>query len=207
MKVSRVVAFAGLCILCTGVAVYSAWYWMPGMAPSGFEPLRNGFGPTLLGLHAGSASLALLAGPWQLHGPLRAARPGLHRLLGRLYAVAVATGGLSGLALAAGSLWGPVVQAGFGSLAVIWLSVTGLGVRAALKRDFPSHRRWMVRSVALTFGALALRVEMPLLIASGLSFQTTYQIVSFLAWVPHLLIAEIWLNTSRLRAAWAHRSG
>ena len=58
-----------------------------------------------------------------------------------------------GLILAFGATTGPVSTAGFGTLAVIWFTVNTLGWKAAVDGRFADHRRWMIRSYALTFGA------------------------------------------------------
>ena len=52
-----------------------------------------------------------------------------------------------------------------------------------------AHRRWMTRSYALTFATVTLRLWLPRL-AAIFPFETAYQTVSWLAWVPNLLIVE-----------------
>ena len=45
----------------------------------------------------------------------------------------------------------------------------------AIRRgDVQTHRRWMLRNYALTFGAATLRIELPLLIIGGLTFHAAY---------------------------------
>ena len=51
----------------------------------------------------------------------------------------------------------------------------------------------MIRNFALTLAAVTLRNYMPLmLLAFGPSFRQSYVTVSWLCWVPNLLVAE-WL--------------
>ena len=67
-------------------------------------------------------------------------------------------GGLAVLAVAPVSSTGPVSSAGNTALAVLWLATGVAGYRAARVRRFGDHRRWMLRSVALTFSIVVNRV-------------------------------------------------
>ena len=151
-------------------------------------------------VHAGAASTALLLGPFQFIARLRAKRPRLHRWMGRTYVIACLAGGASGLLLAAGSSAGPIAQAGFGLLAVCWMIANVQAWRLALAGRYAEHRRWMVRSFAMTFGAVTLRLYLPIAPIMGYDFMTAYVAISWLAWVPNLMVAELYLNWSRLRS-------
>jgi hypothetical protein len=48
----------------------------------------------------------------------------------------------------------------------------------------------MLRSYALIFAAVTLRIELPLLIMALGEFTPAYQVVAWLSWVPNLLWAE-----------------
>jgi hypothetical protein len=81
---------------------------------------------------------------------------------------------------------------GFGLLAVLWF-FTGLqGYRMARSGRITAHRQWMIRNFALTLAAVTLRKWMPLMLGLHLPFRPTYITVSWICWVPNLLIAE-WL--------------
>lgn len=56
----------------------------------------------------------------------------------------------------------------------------------------------MIRSVALTFGAVMLRVYMTPLMASGWSVPETYQITAWASWVPNLIVVEWWFRRGRV---------
>jgi hypothetical protein len=122
----------------------------------------------------------------------RTRRSRWHRLAGRVYVVAIGIGGVSGLAIALRAFGGPVTRIGFATLAILWLASTGLAWSAARRRAWTTHRAWMIRSFALTFAAVTLRMFLPLLQTSGYSFEEAYRVVSWLCWVPNLLVAE-WL--------------
>jgi len=96
--------------------------------------------------------------------------------------------------VAFGSTAGPIATAGFGSLAVIWIFVNAQGWRTALARRFPEHRAWMIRSMSLTFGAVTLRLYLPIAPLLGYSFMDGFRVTSFMAWVPNLILAELYLR-------------
>jgi uncharacterized membrane protein len=150
-------------------------------------------------VHAGLASTALLTGPWQFLPRLRARVPRLHRWLGRVYIFCCVVGGSGGLLLASGSTAGPIARAGFGLLAVIWLLVNLQGLRLAMTGRYAEHRRWMIRSFALTFGAVLLRIYIPISQMMGIEFMMAYRAISWLAWVPNLVAAELYLRGASLR--------
>lgn len=182
-------------LLCIGVAAYSYRYLAPSGPPSS-SVTENGFAQPWLAVHVACAATALLLGPWQFLSTLRQRRPRWHRWSGRVYVAGCMLGGVSGLLLALGSVAGPIAMAGFGLLAVLWLLSTGLAWRAAMQRRFAEHRAWMIRSFALTFAAVTLRLQLPALVIflPSIEFIDGYRAISFLAWVPNLLVAEWYLR-------------
>lgn len=147
--------------------------------------------PVLLYVHILISPIALVLVPFQFSSRLRQTRPRLHRWLGRTYGVAILLGGLSGLMMAPNAGGGIVGQSGFFLLAVLWLATTATGIWQARQRNFASHQRWMIRSAALTWAAVTLRLYLPVL-STTLGFDTGYMMVAWLCWVPNLLVAE-WL--------------
>ncbi len=97
---------------------------------------------------------------------------------------------LSGLALGLSSPGGPIAAAGFAGLSLFWLVFTALAVRFAMAGDIARHRRWMIRSFALTFAAVTLRLYLPVFIASGMSYAKAAAFVAWLCRVPNLAFAE-----------------
>lgn len=183
-----------LIVLSVLIVAYASIYYLPLDLPEGMGLLENGFGPLPLAVHAASGSLALLTGPFQFFPGLRERRPKLHHALGRLYVAGCLVGGASGIVLAIGSTSGPLVTLGFGSLGLFWLVTTWTGLRLAIQRRITEHRRWMIRSFALTLAAVTLRFELPLMQIYGLDFPVAYLAVSYLCWVPNILLAEIYLR-------------
>ena len=77
---------------------------------------------------------------------------------------AIAVAGAAGLVLAPVSLAGAIGTAGFGTLALTWLACAALGLRAILRGDITAHRRWMLRTFALTYAGVTLRLSLIVLI-------------------------------------------
>ena len=195
------IAWMLLAILCLGVAAYSARYLLhPPQTPA--QALRNPLGVPWLFIHVAGAVTALALGSLQFLPALRRGSGPPHRWIGRVYVLGCLVGGAGGLILAPGSSAGPIASTGFASLAVIWIAVNLLGWRAAVQGRFAEHRRWMIRSWALTLAAVTLRLYLPLVMALDLPFLPWYRAISFLAWVPNLIAAELWLRlkASRVQA-------
>jgi hypothetical protein len=151
-------------------------------------------------VHVAGAATALLVSQLQLIPKLRRGMAAFHRWLGRLYVVGCTVGGIAGLPLALGSAAGPVATAGFGLLAVAWLVTTLSGWRAGFGRRIADHRSWMIRSFSLTYAAVTLRIYLAILPTLPIAFVSGYRAISFLCWVPNLLVAELFLRRSRLRS-------
>lgn len=158
-------------------------------------------------VHIVSAGLALAVGPLQFSRRLRAANRLAHRWIGRSYVLASLVGAGSGLVMSMASSVGLLGFFGFGSLSVVWGWATWRGFRAAAyERDFRAHQAWMIRSFALTYGAVTLRLWFALLVLAQLPFTTdleavlanAYAPLAFVAWLPNLVVAELMIRRRRL---------
>jgi uncharacterized membrane protein len=176
------------------IALVSYRYFIPSI-PEPSNVTGNLMARPWLLVHAGLAATALLTGPWQFLPRLRARAPQAHRWLGRVYIFSCVVGGTGGLLLASGTTAGPIARAGFGLLAVVWLVINLQGLRLAMTGRYAEHRQWMIRSFALTFGAVLLRVYIPIAMAMHIEFMTAYRAISWLAWVPNLILAELYLRS------------
>jgi uncharacterized membrane protein len=150
--------------------------------------------------HTMGGALAVLIGPFQLITNLRTSWPRLHRWMGRIYLLAVLAGALGGLYFAPMSTAGALGSVGFTTLALFWL-YSGAQAYIAIRRgNVQVHRRWMLRNYALTFAAATLRIELPLLIISGVAFPAAYTLVAWISWVPNWLAVEAWLRKGKAAA-------
>lgn len=175
----------------------SAFRYLPRVGPMSPDILANTFARPWLALHVGGAATALLAGPFQFLPGLRRRWRTVHRIVGCVYVLGCIAGGIAGFVLAFGSTAGLVATAGFGLLAPIWIAATVQGWQLAMLGRYAEHREWMIRSFALTFAAVTLRVFLPVGPLLGASFEDGYRALSFLSWVPNLIIAEAYIRMTR----------
>ena len=146
---------------------------------------------TVVRAHAVGAVLALAIGPFQFWPWLRRRARRLHRAAGIAYLSGVAVAAPTGLAMGAMAYGGPLAQLGFSVMAIFWLGSGVEAYRAALGRRFADHERHMVRNYALTFGAVLVRLYLALAMRAGFSFELVYPWISWLSWVPTLIVAEL----------------
>ncbi len=187
-----------LYVLCLSVAGYAivAYSVLP-LGKLVHPEMRAVFQSHSIGIsiHVFASSLALILGPLQFSRQLRIKRPDLHRWLGRLYlGVGVLAGGLAGLYMAMFAWGGFPARIGFALLAVAWLTTGWLALQSILDGDVQQHRRWMVRNFALSLAAVTLRIYLPIFTIGGISFVVSYPIISWLCWVPNLIVAELLLG-------------
>ncbi|MEO6386973.1 MAG: DUF2306 domain-containing protein [Croceibacterium sp.] len=186
---------AVIAVFSIGIAVYSYRY-LTGTGSRSPEVLANTFANPFLMLHVAGGATALLIGSLQFFPRLRSRRSGVHRLVGRVYVGCCLLGAAAGLPLALGSTAGPIASGGFASLAVAWFVTTSLGWRHATQRRFAEHRRWMLRSWAVTTAAVSLRLMLPVPPALGFDFFDGYRLISWLCWIFNLAVVEVYLRWS-----------
>jgi uncharacterized membrane protein len=147
-----------------------------------------------LSLHALGGAIALLAGPLQFVPRFRENNWNRHRLLGWIYCGAVLFGWCASLWIAPHAQTGWIASAGFLMLGAAWVVATGLAVRFILRGDAIRHRRWMIRSYALTAAAITLRVYLPLIVVFHWNFAIGYPAIAWLCWIPNALAAEVYVR-------------
>ena len=149
--------------------------------------------PPAFVLHTTFGGLALLLGPWQFLSAIRRRRPAWHRWAGRAYLLCCLVSGLAAYPVAFGTVAGPVATAGFASMATAWLATNALAYRAVRQGRYAQHRRWMVRSYALTLAAVTLRFALLVPLLTDLDFMPVYRLTSWGSWIVNLALAELWL--------------
>lgn len=166
--------------------------------------------------HVLFGSVAMLAACLQIWPRLRAKYPAVHRWSGRAYVFAGALpAGTLALIVGAASPFGPIAATGDVLLAVLWLGTTTAGYVCARRGDFAQHRRWMIRSFAMTMSIIVNRV---IGIAVGLSLrpemfhgnQLAYQqalpaLTIFLTLLFSILTAELWLERDQRKLTRSRR--
>ncbi|MCF7547849.1 DUF2306 domain-containing protein [Pseudonocardia sp. WMMC193] len=205
----------GLGVFAVVVLVFLAFSLPPYL---GLDPARSRITPRpdyplhypLLVAHIGFGTIALVTAVLQIWPWLRRTHPTAHRWVGRVYLFGgVFPGGIVVLGVSPVSTTGLASAAGNTILALLWLGTAWAGWRAARERRFADHRRWMIRSVALTFSIVVNRVWIGVYLglfalASPLDDATVLAAGAasvWSSWIVNLLVAEWWLlRPKRARA-------
>lgn len=145
-------------------------------------------------VHVVSAPVSLAVGVLQFWPGLCARAPRLHRWGGRVYALSILVGGLSAVAMAPGANGGWFASVGFTLVGVAWIGVTGYAVHLARTRQVAAHRRWMIRSYALTFASVTLRLQLLPFQLAGIAYVDLIPYLVWTSWPLNALIAEWWLR-------------
>jgi len=182
-------------VLAILVGAYASALLFPALRPPFVQNLFAS-SPSAIALHLAGGIIAIVIGPFQLNSRLRKRFMSAHRWLGRSYVIAVSASGIAGLLLASESYGGLVTHFGFGLMATCWLGCTWSAYWYIRAGDIAGHRAWMLRSYALTLAAVTLRIYLPLSALLGIEFDAAYPAISWLCWVPNLLIVE-WFVLSR----------
>jgi uncharacterized membrane protein len=191
-------------VFAVGIAGYSLRYAFLGevaYTPELSESFKQR--PLTVTIHTLFGPFALLGGLVNLLPAMR--RPGrwaAHRWVGRLYVVSCMLLGAAGFSMALHATGGLVARVGFLFLAIGTLVTSAQAYLAIRRRAVRQHREWMARSYALIFGAVMLRIWIPLLVMvfQG-QFLPAYRLVAWLSWVPNVLFVE-WI----IRRGWKPKS-
>ncbi len=136
--------------------------------------------------------------PW-----LRRTHPVAHRRIGRVYVFGGAIpSALMALTIAPFSVFGPAAGALNFAGGLLWLGFTIAGFRATRQRRYADHRKWMIRSFAMTINTLLSRVYVPLAFL-GLSpwypdqaslIQAASTLSGTMSLLTLLLLSQWWLD-------------
>ena len=148
------------------------------------------------------APIALLLGPFQFLAGIRQRMSAFHRRAGRVYVLACLIAGGGGLATAFHASGGPVAGWGFGILAVLWIATTLGAWRAAVERNFDLHRLLMRFSYAMTFGAVTLRLQIPIGFMLGYASYSAMSVwLAYTAWIPNVIVVALYAAVERRHPA------
>jgi hypothetical protein len=146
------------------------------------------------------APLALLFGALQFLPKLRARYPKAHRYIGRIYVAACVIAGVGGLATTPHASGGPIAGLGFAILAALWIGVTLGGWWAAVRRELELHRLLMRLSYAMTFGAVTLRLQIPIGFMLGFSSYAAMSVwLAYTSWIPNVIVVGAYSVLERAR--------
>jgi uncharacterized membrane protein len=198
-------------LFAIGIGVYPLVYYIVDMHGKGLfsskssELLSNQVWHSAFYIHITFGGIAMLTGWTQFSRSIRNRRLNVHRTLGKIYVFSVMLSSLAGLYIAQFASGGIISRIGFSLLAICWFVSVTKAYATILKKHFKQHENWMIRNYALTFAAVTLRIYLPLSQnpAIHIDFLTAYRTISWLCWVPNLIIAEIIISKRALIPAYA----
>lgn len=146
-------------------------------------------------IHVYSAIFVLLAGFTQFNSYLLKKRPTIHRNIGRLYVFTILFfSAPSGLFIGVFANGGFYSQISFVTLSILWFYFTLKGFTSIKNQNITQHKAFMMRSFALTFSAITLRLWKIILVnLFHPAPMDVYQIIAWLGWLPNLIIIEYYL--------------
>jgi len=185
-----------------GVGLYPVLYFVAdmsgGLLDSKEELLKSSVWVFAFYTHIIFGAIALLSGWSQFFKSIRTKHISLHRLLGKIYVITVIFSGVSGLYIAWYALGGVVSRWGFLCMDICWISATLIAFTFIRKKNFIRHENWMIRSYAVCFAAVTLRLWLPVFaIFTNMEFVESYRIISWLSWIPNLVVAEFIISRIR----------
>lgn len=154
-------------------------------------------------IHVFSSPIVILSGLLQFNKKLQRSNPKIHKRIGWTYILFVFfISGPSGLIMSFYANGGYPVQISFVALSSIWILSTYLGFHHIRKKNIEKHILWMYRSYALTLSAVTLRFYAYLFDIFNLYLPPTetYILLSYLSWIPNLLIVELLRKTNYLKS-------
>ena len=145
-------------------------------------------------MHIIGAPLALLCGIYQF----LFTKSKIHKYTGRIYVFSVLfLAAPGGLFMSFYAIGGIIAIIAFALLASLWFYFTLMAYKKARAGDFAIHKQWMTRSFILANSAVAIRLFSFINNYYELTDPTTgYLIISWVSWLPWLLIYEIRLRLS-----------
>jgi hypothetical protein len=147
--------------------------------------------------------LALMLAPFQFWAWLRLKHRQVHRVAGYFYVASILIAGVCSVLILPrfqGSVW---AATGFVVLATLWVGVTVRAAFHARAGRYDAHRAFMMRSAALTFAAVVLRLMTLPLMATGMTLTQSYDVTAWLSWIVPLAYVEWRLRYRRARAGHA----
>lgn len=150
-------------------------------------------------IHVFSAIFALVAGFTQFNTALLAKYRKLHRAFGYLYFIIVIfLAAPSGIFIGYYANGGIFSQISFMLLGILWWFFTAKAIIEIKKGNVEMHRQFMLRSFALAFSAITLRLWKVILVyLFHPAPMDVYQIIAWLGWIPNLLLIEYLIRKNK----------
>lgn len=193
-----------LSFIVGGWAFHFMYDQPPGM--DGYDAIRARILANPLGwAHVGGGGLAMVLGPFQfLRSLRRTGKPGqgsprfsAHSIIGRISSVACIASAIGSVDIIKNSDLYEFGKWGFIALGTSWFISATMGWAAMWlpggKQNIDGHKRWMTRNFALTYAAVMLRWQFPLMIILGMEVKLALSWSGWMCWVPNILFVELFV--------------
>lgn len=153
-------------------------------------------------IHAGLGIFYAVLGPLQFASPIRERFRKFHRVCGRILVPCALLIGISAITI---GLTFPVFGHPSNKLIVIASGVFMMyafirAVIYARQRKLVVHREWMIRGYAIGISVAWFRFMLnDVLLANGLDFMTSWNIVMWTSFPLFLIVAEVWIRLTRTK--------
>jgi Predicted membrane protein (DUF2306) len=156
-------------------------------------------------LHIFSSLWLLGSGLTQFSSFLLKRYPSVHRWIGKVYiGIILFVSGPAALIMAYYANGDLIGQISFMTLSILWWWVTFRGYQAIRNEQIKAHGEWMIRSYALTFSAITLRImQFYFATFTTIDSELAYQIIAFPSWILNILIAE-WIIRKASWMKWVY---
>lgn len=153
-------------------------------------------------LHIFFALGCTFLGPLLFLKPFRDKHPKYHRKIGKIYVFGALLSAVIVLPLAITNGGGIYPRIGFTVMAITWFSITYMAYCYARVKNFPEHRRWALRSYAMTFAFVHVNFTFKML--GVYSILEAYPVLvkvmqSMVSWMSNLVIIEIYLAATTFK--------
>lgn len=152
-------------------------------------------------IHVFSSPIVIFTGLFQFNRYVLHRKKKLHRFLGIIYIFfVVLISGPSAFLMGLYANGGYLAQFSFVLLSSFWILSTFYAYLLVKKHSYLTHSKWMLRSYALTLSAVTLRLYAYLFdwFNVPLGPKETYLLLSYLSWIPNVIIAELIIRSNYL---------
>lgn len=199
-------SFSGIIILSSLVMVgiiipYTSWEWDVDFLLTKQYIIHLDHYRIAFYVHIFSSLFVLVSGAFLFSSYVLKNFTGVHRSFGKLYvSLILIFSAPSGFVMALYANGGALTKLSFLILTPMWWFFTWKGYRSIRNGDVKTHKKWMIRSYALTMSAISLRVcQYALGSVDLIDPEYQYLFVSWVSWVGNLLMAEILIKFSYVK--------
>ncbi|SNT30724.1 Uncharacterized membrane protein [Ekhidna lutea] len=143
--------------------------------------------------HISGGLIATVVGPFQFWKAFRNKYLQLHRLLGRIYVIAIVIGFISSsyLAWTSGFALNVNWTLGLQGLGIAWIVTTAMAYISIRKKKIQQHQVWMIRSYIVTFGFITFRILNDIPFDTYFGVDIAGSTLLWASWSVPLLVAEV----------------